>query len=337
MSRFRALTALLVCLLVTGLLFGGLVANAETELEKAERVAAETQGARQTAESVYVQDQATATNLELRLSETLTTYRRVNADLESVGLKIAAQRSDMDVIRSEVIKLDRESQERAVGAYIRSLAAPGSTLFLSGSFESMSVANETIKRASDLDEGLFEELDARRADLAEHTVELKLALDELTALNNELAAMRIELDGLFALADERVAEAFRNLEAADAAYRDAQATLKQEQAKQRWTGSVEQWRWLVEKYFPADRVNEAMRVMACESRGNPNAKNPSSTATGLFQFLDGTWAWMSVLSGWSGYSRLDPEANVAVAAYLVDFSIRSGHPGGAWGHWECKP
>lgn len=337
MSRFRALTALLVCLLVTGLLFGGLVANAETELEKAERVAAETQGARQTAESVYIQDQATATNLELRLSETLTTYRRVNADLESVGLKIAAQRSDMDVIRSEVIKLDRESQERAVGAYIRSLAAPGSTLFLSGSFESMSVANETIKRASDLDEGLFEELDARRADLAEHTVELKLALDELTALNNELAAMRIELDGLFALADERVAEAFRNLEAADAAYRDAQATLKQEQAKQRWTGSVEQWRWLVEKYFPADRVNEAMRVMACESRGNPNAKNPSSTATGLFQFLDGTWAWMSVLSGWSGYSRLDPEANVAVAAYLVDFSIRSGHPGGAWGHWECKP
>lgn len=326
-----------MCLLVTGLLFGGLVANAETELEKAERVAAETQGARQTAESVYVQDQATATNLELRLSETLTTYRRVNADLESVGLKIAAQRSDMDVIRSEVIKLDRESQERAVGAYIRSLAAPGSTLFLSGSFESMSVANETIKRASDLDEGLFEELDARRADLAEHTVELKLALDELTALNNELAAMRIELDGLFALADERVAEAFRNLEAADAAYRDAQATLKQEQAKQRWTGSVEQWRWLVEKYFPADRVNEAMRVMACESRGNPNAKNPSSTATGLFQFLDGTWAWMSVLSGWSGYSRLDPEANVAVAAYLVDFSIRSGHPGGAWGHWECKP
>lgn len=326
-----------MCLLVTGLLFGGLVANAETELEKAERVAAETQGARQTAESVYIQDQATATNLELRLSETLTTYRRVNADLESVGLKIAAQRSDMDVIRSEVIKLDRESQERAVGAYIRSLAAPGSTLFLSGSFESMSVANETIKRASDLDEGLFEELDARRADLAEHTVELKLALDELTALNNELAAMRIELDGLFALADERVAEAFRNLEAADAAYRDAQATLKQEQAKQRWTGSVEQWRWLVEKYFPADRVNEAMRVMACESRGNPNAKNPSSTATGLFQFLDGTWAWMSVLSGWSGYSRLDPEANVAVAAYLVDFSIRSGHPGGAWGHWECKP
>lgn len=326
-----------MCLLVTGLLFGGLVANAETELEKAERVAAETQGARQTAESVYIQDQATATNLELRLSETLTTYRRVNADLESVGLKIAAQRSDMDVIRSEVIKLDRESQERAVGAYIRSLAAPGSTLFLSGSFESMSVANETIKRASDLDEGLFEELDARRADLAEHTVELKLALDELTVLNNELAAMRIELDGLFALADERVAEAFRNLEAADAAYRDAQATLKQEQAKQRWTGSVEQWRWLVEKYFPADRVNEAMRVMACESRGNPNAKNPSSTATGLFQFLDGTWAWMSVLSGWSGYSRLDPEANVAVAAYLVDFSIRSGHPGGAWGHWECKP
>ena len=326
-----------MCGLVAGFLSGGLVASAETELEKAERIAAETQEARQTAEGVYVQDRATATDLELRLSETLTTYLRVNADLETVGLKIAGERADMDVIRSEVIALDRESQERAVGAYIRSLAAPGSTLFLSGSFESMSVANETIERASDLDEGLFEELDARRADLAEHTLELQLALDELTALNNELAAMRIELDGLFALADERVAEAFRNLEAADAAYRGAQATLEKEQAKQRWTGSVEQWRWLVEKYFPADRVDEAMRVMACESRGNPNAKNPNSSATGLFQFLDGTWAWMSVLSGWNGYSRLDPEANVAVAAYLVDFSLRNGHPGGAWGHWECTP
>jgi len=331
------LTALFVCVLIAASLPAVLVANAETELEKAERLAAETQRSRNVAESAYVTDRATASDLEIRLSVTLETYQRVNAELETLGLELAGERADMDVIRSEVIALDNEAQERAVGAYIRSLAAPGSSMFLSGTFEALSVANETIKRASELDESLFEQLDSRRADLAEHTIELQSGLDELALLNDELAAARIELDELFTLADARVAEAFRNLEAADEEYRAAQADLKEAQAKYRWTGSVEQWRWLVEKYFPADRVDEALRVMACESRGNPNAKNPSSSATGLFQFLDGTWAWMSVMSGWGGYSRLDPEANTAVAAYLMDFSIRSGHPGGAWGHWECKP
>jgi hypothetical protein len=331
------LTALLVFVLIAASLPTVLVANAETELEKAERLAAETQRSRNVAESAYVTDRATASDLEVRLSVTLETYQRVNAELENLGLQLAGERADMDVIRAEVIALDNEAQERAVGAYIRSLAAPGSSMFLSGTFESLSVANETIKRASELDESLFEQLDSRRADLAEHTIELQSGLDDLALLNDELAAARIELDELFTLADARVAEAFRNLEAADEEYRAAQADLKEAQAKYRWTGSVEQWRWLVEKYFPADRVDEALRVMACESRGNPNAKNPSSSATGLFQFLDGTWAWMSVMSGWGGYSRLDPEANTAVAAYLMNFSIRSGHPGGAWGHWECKP
>lgn len=30
-------------------------------------------------------------------------------------------------------------------------------------------------------------------------------------------------------------------------------------------------------------------IIACESGGNPKAKNPSSTASGLFQFINGTW------------------------------------------------
>jgi len=38
-------------------------------------------------------------------------------------------------------------------------------------------------------------------------------------------------------------------------------------------------------------VNErkALSIAYCESRMNPSAKNNHSTATGLFQFLDGTW------------------------------------------------
>jgi len=32
------------------------------------------------------------------------------------------------------------------------------------------------------------------------------------------------------------------------------------------------------------------KIMMCESGGNPLAQNPNSTAKGLFQFLDSTWA-----------------------------------------------
>ena len=159
----------------------------------------------------------------------------------------------------------------------------------------------------------------------------------MAVLNDKLSEKLVELEALFSEADSRMLDAFRNLAEVDAAYAAAQAALAEAQRKYRWTGSVEQWRPLVEQYFPPERVQEAMRVMACESGGNPNAKNPTSTATGLFQFLTGTWAWSSVSAGWSGYSRLDPEANIAVAAWLVDRSVRTNHPGGAWGHWECQP
>ena len=38
-------------------------------------------------------------------------------------------------------------------------------------------------------------------------------------------------------------------------------------------------------------------VLACESGGSPTAENPTSTASGLWQILDGTWA------GYGGYSH----------------------------------
>ena len=72
-----------------------------------------------------------------------------------------------------------------------------------------------------------------------------------------------------------------------------------------------------------------MRVIACESGGNPNAKNSGSSASGLFQHLAAKyWVSRSASAGWAGASVFDPEANVAVAAWLQ----RTG----GWGHWVCK-
>ncbi len=106
----------------------------------------------------------------------------------------------------------------------------------------------------------------------------------------------------------------------------------------RATGSgAEQWRGLVAAYFPAALVDQALVVIQCESRGDPSARNPYSGASGLFQFMPRTWSWASEGAGFAGADVYDAEANVASAAWLVDYSLATGHSGGAWGHWNCKP
>lgn len=37
------------------------------------------------------------------------------------------------------------------------------------------------------------------------------------------------------------------------------------------------------------------RIKFCESRGNPKAKNPSSTASGSYQFLRSSWKYYGEL------------------------------------------
>lgn len=94
--------------------------------------------------------------------------------------------------------------------------------------------------------------------------------------------------------------------------------------------SESQVRNLVAKYFrPAD-VNKAVRIAWCESTFNPNSVNPTSGASGLFQHLPEFWAERSAAAGFAGADIFDPDANVAVAAWLVYEA-----PGG-WSHWTCN-
>jgi len=39
-------------------------------------------------------------------------------------------------------------------------------------------------------------------------------------------------------------------------------------------------------------VDAALRIAQCESNFDPYAKNPHSSAKGIFQFIDGTWKWI---------------------------------------------
>ena len=80
---------------------------------------------------------------------------------------------------------------------------------------------------------------------------------------------------------------------------------------------VERWRPLVEDYFPPEEVEIALCVIRHESAGNPEADNPRSSATGLFQVLSSLW---SDRYGVSYRELLDPEVNARVARAIWDES-----------------
>ena len=94
----------------------------------------------------------------------------------------------------------------------------------------------------------------------------------------------------------------------------------------RW--AVERWRPVVDMYFPEDRVDWALRIMECESKGKPDAKNPTSSASGLFQHLARLWPPRAEAAGFADADVFDPFANIAVAAWLLE----NGGPS----HWVCK-
>ena len=87
------------------------------------------------------------------------------------------------------------------------------------------------------------------------------------------------------------------------------------------------WRSLVEAYFSPADVDRALWVIHCESSGDPNAVHGASSASGLFQHLPKFWEDRSAKAGLAGANILDPDSNVAVAAWLV-------YSGGGWRHWN---
>ena len=76
------------------------------------------------------------------------------------------------------------------------------------------------------------------------------------------------------------------------------------------------------------RAEEAVRVMMCESGGNPRATNGSHD--GLFQQARAYWSGRSRQYGQAGRSAYDPWANAVVSAGMVRDT-------GGWSHWSCRP
>jgi hypothetical protein len=84
------------------------------------------------------------------------------------------------------------------------------------------------------------------------------------------------------------------------------------------TAGVERWRSLVEVHFGNlgdETVNTVLCLMALESEGDPDAKNPNSTARGLMQILASLWAPELGIT----YEDLyDPEINLWAARKVYE-------------------
>ena len=100
--------------------------------------------------------------------------------------------------------------------------------------------------------------------------------------------------------------------------------------------NVEEWRSLVEKYWPDHLVNCALNLMHFESYGNPQAYNRSVGAEGLYQHLSKYWKGRAAAAGFRDSNGLyatpyNAEANIAVSWYLAKNST-------PWDrHWTVNP
>ena len=90
------------------------------------------------------------------------------------------------------------------------------------------------------------------------------------------------------------------------------------------------WEAIVAEHF--DDVAKACSVMECETGGtfDPTIENPSSSASGLYQFLDSTWRKARELVGAGQYARAShAPAGVQIAAAGAWLRRTS------WSQWEC--
>lgn len=101
----------------------------------------------------------------------------------------------------------------------------------------------------------------------------------------------------------------------DGTYQD-EPPPRPKRATFRWSGTpgVEQWRGLVSAYFPPEDVERVLCLMQIESGGDPTARNPSSSATGLMQVMYSLWGPPFGLT--SRAQLEDPDTNLRIAAYI---------------------
>jgi soluble lytic murein transglycosylase-like protein len=359
---------LLLTLVLAPFVASAQVDNNQVDLEQAE-------GAKEEAEGFVTVALANRAEVEAELLATLENYQNLAFQLSSVSNDVARLSDLIELTGAALVSARQSVERQGVEAYMQALSLPGGIVWSSDSIEAAMVADRTLAILAGVDEDEAAALAVSERDLQVLDQQYQAELRNVESLAAQVEAEAIRLQDLFTVADLSVAAAIGEALAADAAYRSAldeverarAADEERERQGERGTtttaptavatsstgistpvattdpGSitrpikpaVEQWRSLVASYFTAAMVDPALSIIQCESLGDPNAYNPYSGASGLFQFLPGTWAVTSVKAGFGGTSVFDPEANVASAAWLTSYYRGLGlNP---WTPWHCTP
>lgn len=323
----RTLSTVLVGLLVVGIA-GAALGQSEEEVAEARKEA------EAAAEALRGAAAETSTS-EQQLVAAVFRYEELTAELSTLSFDLVDLLEETRNRERAVREQRRRARELTVQAYIAAGTADLPTIISARNLEdAVLVAEIRARIAAGRTRGL-------RA-LSDVTSDLDRQRGLLEVARRQQATLREEAQSLLPGLDDLVTRA--RLREAFAADRDTLATERYQLAAAELDAALAlvspralRWKSLVEKYFPEPTIWAALDVLDCESQGDPEAVNAESDASGLFQFLRGTWLFASAGAGFDGADRTDPEANIASAAWLVERSEALAHPRGAWGHWLCQP
>jgi soluble lytic murein transglycosylase-like protein len=309
---------------------------------------------------------------EARLLAALEEYQRVSALLAGKAASVDRLGELVGTAGTELARVTARVDALAVDAYMEALSLPAGLVFESKNVQQAMLRGPIIQLLAGEDEDRAGTLAVSRRNLEQLRTRMAREMAAVSELQVAAEAAADSLEELFAEADRAVAEAIGRARAADRAFRaeldrveraQAAADELERQAERSSTTTtttlqpiattsstlppppsigtnplkpaVERWHPLVSSYFPAAWVEPALRIVQCESLGDAEAYNPYSGASGLFQFLPGTWAVISPKAGFGGASVFDPEANIGTAAWLASYYQNLGRS--PWSAWYCTP
>lgn len=366
MRPLRAISlvlAIVVALSVT--LTDGLIARAEgVDGAKAESDAAQRRA--EVAAGLVDEAVANRAQVELDLLNTIARINELSDELSRLSVGLDRISEQLGFANVELAGIDDDIALRAVDAYMNALSSTPVMVVNSSNVEEAMVTGVVAGEIISSDQTAFDALLVKKRDLEKLQEQFVAQQEEVAAKQEEFDREVELLAELYDSADEAVADAIREANAADAARRAALEGVAAASAKAAaedrvvtttttppsdpgnstttttapstypWTPppAVEQWRGLVSDYFPAGRVDEALHIMWCESGGDPNAYNPYSGASGLFQFIPSTWATTSEAAGFAGADVFDPVANTGSAAWLANRYEELGQD--YWTAWNCN-
>lgn len=344
------------------------VSHAQTSLEEAE-------DRRESAFTLLAGAVANRQETEARLLAALEEYQRLSALLAEKAASVDRLGELVGTAGNELARVTARVDAFAADAYMEALSLPAGLVFDSKNVQQALIRQPIIQLLAGDEEDRANTLVVSRRNLDQLRSRMTAEMAEVTTLQVAAEAAADNLEALFAEADRAVGVAIGRARAADRAFlaeldrveRAQAAAAEQERQSERSTTTttgpspvvtpnpttstslppppsigtnpikpaVERWRGLVSAYFPSAWVEPALRIIQCESLGDPEAYNPYSGASGLFQFLPGTWAVISSKAGFGGASAFDPEANIGTAAWLAAYYQSLGR--NPWTPWYCTP